>query len=197
MSIGGTAATVIGNTVSAVAGGYGGLFDADAPVHQAQLSFDDDAKLPGGTELLRPGLRADALVRIAPQSDDEAIRTICIKLPDVYGPGRDQDFLLASSMDGVPFHHATVPAARPGDRLYSSLWLYLAGLSPVLFGARMDGEAPGQLTFLMCGVLSRFRRVGTLTVNSGATADDADAGFVARNSGGGIRPLPPVLAYRG
>lgn len=197
MGIGGTAATIIGNTVSAVAGGVGGLFDADAPVQRAQLSFDDDADLPGGTDLLRPGSRVDALVRLAPQTDGEAIRTVCIKLPDVYGPGRDQDFLLASSADGVPFHHATLPAARADDRLYSSLWLYLAGVQPVLFGARMDGESPGGMTFLMCGVLSRFRRVGTLTVNAGATADDADAGFAARNSGGGIRPLPPVLAYRG
>jgi hypothetical protein len=196
MSFGGSVVAAIGSTVSGVAGGVGGLFEADAPVQSAHLVFDGDAKLPGGTELLRPGREVDALVRVAPQTGDEAIRTVCVKLPGVYGPGRDQDFLLASSADGVPFHHATLPAADPGDRLYSSLWLYLAGVQPVLFGARFDDGHPNLLHFLIAGVLSRFRKVGTITIDETARAD-AGAGFAARHSGGGIRALPPLLSYRG
>jgi hypothetical protein len=188
-----TASSVITSSLSAVAGGLGGLFDVHAPVRQAELVFDDDARLPGRTDLLLPGRRIAALVRIAPPDDEgEAIRTVCVKLPDVYGQGSDQDFLLASSADGVPFHHATVPAKRTDERLFSSLWLYLAGASPVLFGVRATDTG---FRFLISGVLGRFHAVGDLNV--GDPADIGSVRFDARNSGGGIRALPPVLFYRG
>ena len=187
-----TASSVITSSLSAVAGGVGGLFEGNAPVRQAVLAFDDDARLPGRTELLRAGRRAPALVRIAPDSEGDAIRTVCVKLPDLYGRGRDQDFLLASSADGVPFHHATAPAGRTDARLFSSLWLYLAGASPILFGVR---AADTGFRFLISGVLGRFHAVGTLEV--GDAAEVASVRFDARNSGGGIRPLPPVMFYRG
>ena len=195
VAIVGTASSVITSSLSAVAGGIGGLFAVDAPVRQAELVFDDDARLPGGTDLLLAGRRIPAVVRIAPatEAEAEAIRTVCVKLPDVYGPGRDQDFLLASSADGVPFHHATLPAKRTDQRLFSSLWLYLAGVSPVLFGVR---AADSGFRFLISGVVSRFHAVGDLVV--GDAADIASGvRFDARNSGGGIRPLPPVMFYRG
>lgn len=195
MAISDTASSIITSSLSAVAGGVGGLFDVDAPVRQAELVFDVETSLPGRTDLLQPGRRVDALVRVAPPGDGQAIRTVCVKLPDVYGPGRDQDFLLASSLDGVPFHHATVPATRTDERLFSSLWLYLAGVSPVLFGAKAaDGTDRAGFRFLLAGVLGRFRSVATLTV--GDPVDD-EVRFDARNSGGGIRPLPPVTFYRG
>ncbi|MEO3758618.1 hypothetical protein ABGB19_10095 [Mycobacterium sp. B14F4] len=188
-----TLSTVITSSLSAVAGGIGGLFALDAPVRQAELVFDDDARLPGGTDLLLAGRRLPAVVRIAPPTEGEAIRTVCVKLPDVYGPGRDQDFLLASSADGVPLHHATLPAKRTDERLFSSLWLYLAGVSPVLFGVRATDSG---FRFLISGVLGRFHAVGGLVV--GDAADIASGvRFDARNSGGGIRPLPPVMFYRG
>ena len=188
-----TASSIIGSSLSAVAGGVGGLFEADAPVRQGELVFDDDARLPGRTDLLLAGRRIPALVRIAPPTETEAVRTVCVKLPDVYGRGRDQDFLLASSADGVPFHHATLPARRTDERLFSSLWLYLAGVSPVLFGVRANGSG---FRFLLSGVLGRFHDVGDLVV--GGAADIASGvRFAASNSGGGIRPLPPVMFYRG
>jgi hypothetical protein len=187
-----TASSVITSSLSAVAGGAGGLFEVDAPVRQAELVFDDDARLPGRTELLSAGRRVRALVRIAPPGEGEAIRTVCVKLPDVYGRGNDQDFLMASSADGVPFHHAAVPAKSDDERLFSSLWLYLAGVSPILFGVRATDTG---LRFLISGVLGRFHPVGELTL--GNPADIGTVRFDARNSGGGIRPLPPVMFYRG
>lgn len=94
--------------------------------------FDDDARLPGRTELLQAGRRVPALIRIALDGEgrDEisAIRTVCVKLPGVYGPGRDQD----------------VPDLVVGD----------------------------------------VAEIGSVALD-------------ARNSGGGIRPLPPVMFYRG
>ncbi|MGK2881042.1 MAG: hypothetical protein ACSLE6_09695 [Mycobacterium sp.] len=187
-------ATAVSSTVSAAAGGVGGLFDGDGTVRTGELILDEDADLPGRTSLLKPGRRVDALVRVAPLTDASAIRTVCIKLPDLYGSGCDQDFLLASSADGVPFHHATLPAAQVGDRLYSSLWLYIAGVQPVLFGVRAVG--PHSFDFLLAGVLSRFARIGTLTLGAPPNTDPAMS-FSAANSGGGIRALPPAAFYRG
>ncbi len=138
-------------------------------------------------------------MRIAPVDDQPVARTVCIKLPNAYSPGADQDFLLASSGDGVPWHHAVLPAGAPGGRLYSSLWLYLAGVEPVTFGARFttDGiPGPGDsIEFLLSGLLSRFRRVGTLSLEREAPA--AHVTFAAANCGEGVRALPPTLLYRG
>ena len=170
----------------------GGPFPGSGPVRAAQLTIDADAQLPSGAKLLRNGLHHDALVRMTPVSDEATVRTLCIKVPDAYGNGRDQDLLLASSADGVPFHHLTLPATRVDSRLYSSLWIYLAGVRPVLFGARNTG-VDDEYEFLLSDVIGRFRRIGVLHL--GTPRDDADVAFAARNSGGGLRPLPPVSLY--
>lgn len=180
-------------TLAAAAGGVGGLFEQRGPVFAATLRIADGGRLPGGTSLLTPGERK-AFVRIAPDSAATVARTVCIKVPDAYGPGRDQDFLFATSGDGAPMHHAVVPTATAREGLYSSLWLYLAGLEPVTFGARFATD--DTLEFLIGGVLSRFRAVGTITLD-GDECTDAHIGFSANNCGNGIRALPPALLYRG
>lgn len=68
----------------------------------------------------------------------------------------------------MPFHHAALPATRTDERLFSSLWLYLAGVSPVLFGVR---AADSGFRFLISGVLGRFHAVGT---SSSATPRRSD-----------------------
>jgi hypothetical protein len=165
-----------------------------------------DAQAPGASRIFRTGTPAEAVVRFAAAESvandrRSLVRTACIKLPDYHGPQRDQDFLLASSADGIPFHHAVLPAAGPGDRLYSSLWLYLAGVEPVVFGLRsdklsnLDEVGPGdRFSFLTAGMLSRFAVAGTLDI--GDEISDTTVQFAARNSGGGLRPLPPALFYR-
>lgn len=188
-----SALTTVRSTLAGVLGASGGPFDNSGPVRLAQLTIDADARVPSGTKLLQSGRHFDALVRTAAADADEAtVRTLCIKVRDAYGSGRDQDFLLASSADGVPFHHLTLPAATESERLYSSLWIYLAGLRPVLFGARATGV--DEYEFLLSDVIGRFRRIGVLHL--GTPEDDGrDIEFAARNSGGGLRPLPPVSLY--
>ncbi|PRC54402.1 hypothetical protein C6A85_48945, partial [Mycobacterium sp. ITM-2017-0098] len=68
-------------------------------------------------------------------------RWLNVKIPDAHGPDKDQDFLLASSGDGAPMHHAVLPS-DPVAAPYSSLWLYLAGLQPLLFGVRPPVTGP-------------------------------------------------------
>ena len=182
----------VAGTLSAAAGDIGGLFEQEGPVFAATFSITDDERLPGGTSLLTPGDRK-ALVRIAPITTHTVPRTLCIKIPDAYGRGRDQDFLLATSGDGAPMHHAVLPTAAAADRLYSSLWLYLAGFEPVTFGARFTAE--DTLEFLVSGVLSKFRPIGTITL--GDECAGAHVAFSADNYGNGIRALPPAMLYRG
>ncbi len=186
-------------TLSAVLGGVGGLFESGGPAYHASLVIDADADVPGGADLLAPGSRVDAIVRTSSATE---FRTVCIKIPDAYGPGRDQDLFLASSADGIPFHHAVLPAAKVDSRLYSSLWLYLAGFEPVVFGLRAAAVSQStEMTtgdgfdFLISSAVGRFRRVGTLTVDD--QFNGAATTFAGSNTGGGLRALPPALFYRG
>ncbi|WP_422746598.1 hypothetical protein ACN27E_03395 [Mycobacterium sp. WMMD1722] len=190
------------STVSGALGDPLGVFAEPGPVYEADVTFDDDAPLPGMTHLLRQGRRYTTFVRVAPTRADAAVRTVCVKFPDAYGPGRDQDFLLASSGDGAPLHHVAWPSERADEQLYSSLWLYLAGVRPVVFGASAPaGAQPGvlgrgdHLDFLIGGVVGRFRRVGDIQL--GSEIQHASVGFAASHTGGGLRPLPPALFYRG
>jgi hypothetical protein len=198
--------TAVTSTLSGLAGGVGvlgdGLFTAPGPTFRARLTIDPDTRAPGVTRVLRPNAAISAVVRFgSAQTRGSAVRTACIKLPDYHSPNRDQDFLLASSADGIPFHHAVLPAATPGEPIYSSLWLYLSGLAPVVFGLRAvqlandDQVARGdRFSFLAAGAVTRFMPAGTLDI--GDEMDDETVEFAARNSGGGLRPLPPALFYR-
>lgn len=197
-----TLPSVVRSTVSGALGDPLRVFAEPGPVYEADVTFDDEARLPGLTQLLRAGRRYTTYVRIAPISSDAVVRTVCVKFPDAYGPGSDQDFLFASSGDGAPLHHFTFPRSRADDQLYSSLWLYLAGVRPVVFGASAPaGSTTGalgrgdRLDFLVGGVVGRFKRVGG--IHLGSEIPQASVSFAASNSGGGLRPLPPALFYRG
>lgn len=199
MGISQFASSSIRSTVSAVLGGIGGLFEGDGRVYRATLGIDLTADVPGNTQLLTPGSRVDVLVKM---STVTGFRTVCIKIPDAYGPARDQDLLLASSADGIPFHHAVLPAANVDSRLYSSLWLYLAGIEPVVFGLRAeevaqstDLTAGDRFSFLISSAVGRFRAVGTLVIDG--ESDDSATTFAGSSTGGGLRALPPALFYRG
>jgi hypothetical protein len=194
--------TAVEATVSGLVGGINplgtGLFTRPGTTFHATLTIDAQSQAPCASRIFRTDTPIDAMVRFS----SGQVRTACIKLPDYHGPHRDQDFLLASSADGIPFHHAALPAAGPGDRIYSSLWLYLCGVEPVVFGLRAEtlsddsAVGPGdRFTFLTAGMLSRFDDAGTLAI--GDEIPDGTAQFAARNSGGGLRPLPPALFYRG
>lgn len=193
MTIVGTAWSVIGSSLSTVAGGLGGLFELDAPVRRAELIFDDDARLPGRTDLLIPGRRAPALVHIPPDGDNEgdAIRTVCVELPEVYGQGRAQDSLLASSADGVPFHHVGAGQAHRRAAVLLAVALPRRRLTGALrlAGHRQRITVPDQ------------RRARTLPSRGDIAAGDAaeigSVQFDARNGGGEIRPLPAVMFCSG
>ena len=193
-----SAAGAIRATVGAVAGQWGDAPADGTTTFGAVLTIDVDASVPGGVPLLQPGTTHRAVVQVGPDRPGSEPRWLNVKIPDAYAPGQDQDFLLASSGDGAPMHHAVLPS-DPVAPLYSSLWLYLAGLSPLLFGVRppVTGPAvrfgPGdELNFMVSPPVGRFRRVAVLTLTEQI---DRPIRFSGRSSGGNIRPLPPVNFY--
>lgn len=192
-----TGARAVRDTATAAVGFAGEVFGADGEYFTATLTIDDAAAVPA-VEVLRPGATHNAIVQAGPDDRGQAARKLCISLRDIYGPGRSQDFLLASSADGAPLHHAVMPS-DPVAPLYSSLWLYLVGLQPVLFGARprTTGRdlrfAPGsELSFLVSAPVGRFRPIGTLTLTG---PFHGTVRFAGSHSGGNLRPLPPVAFY--
>jgi hypothetical protein len=185
-------------TAGALLGWPGDLFGADGETFSATLTIDDDARVPGSVDLLRPGTAHRAIVQCGPERRDSAVRKLCLKIPDAHGAGRDQDFLMASSGDGAPLHHAALPTDSVAA-LYSSLWLYLAGLQPVLFGALASTTGRDlrfglgdELSFAISPPVGQFRRIGALTLTG---PHDGAVRFVGRNCGGNIWPLPPVAFY--
>ena len=192
-----TGVRVVRDTATAAIGFAQDLFRSDGEYFAATLTIDATAAVPA-VEALRPGAMHEAVVQVGPDDRGLAARKLCISLPDVYGRGRDQDFLLASSGDGAPMHHAVLPT-DPVAPLYSSLWLYLAGLQPILFGARPETTGPdvrfaagSEISFMISGPVGRFRRIGTLMLTG---PHSGTVRFAGSHSGGGIRPLPPVALY--
>ena len=89
--------------------------------------------------------------------------------------------------------------ADPVAPLYSSLWLYLVGFTPLLFGVRPPTTGPDvrfgtgdRLSFQVSAPVGQFRPVGEVTLGA---PHDGPVRYSARHSGGGIRALPPVSFY--
>lgn len=185
-------------TAGAVVGRLGESATGTVTTFGAVLTIDEDASVPSGVSLLQPGASHRAVVQVGPDRPGREPRRLSVKIPDAYAPGKDQDFLLSSSGDGAPLHHAVVPS-DPVATLYSSLWLYLVGVQPLLFGVRPPTTGPDvrfgtgdDLAFLVSPAVGRFRRIATLTLDEQL---DARVDFSGSSSGGNIRPLPPVNFY--
>jgi hypothetical protein len=113
-------------------------------VHPHGIGFDGVLTLQAGPGLdLMPGLgprrSVPAVVRLSrsfgfprPLPD---LLGVAVKLPDLHGPGRDQDFLLVSALDGRLSKYVPAPASRYSWRAYSSLLPYRSDGRIVLPGA--------------------------------------------------------------
>jgi hypothetical protein len=131
-----------------------------------------------------------------------------IRIPDAYGLGAHQDFLLVTSVDLPVLHHVFLPAADVQDRPYSSSLPYRAGDQLLLVGALPDRSSPrpegndeldrlaraaatGRLRFRL-GVApleGRFRAVATLHVEARMDRGLDALRFDPFNTGGGLEPV--------
>jgi hypothetical protein len=97
----------------------GKSFHPDGVVYEARVEIVGAPGAPQGAELLsQPGdhravarfSRAVGVPRPIPD-----LLGLSIRLPDVYGPGRHQDFLLVTSADYPLLHHIFLPPSTPSS----------------------------------------------------------------------------------
>ena len=192
--------------------------------YKAGLAIDGS---PGGAADWLPGARLfaagashPALVRFSrgaglPQPVPDVLG-IAIKLPAAYGPGRDQDFLLATSGRGRLSRHLLLPARSFWARQFSSVLLYSVGGAPAVVGA-VPAAAPvrsadgtdladlcatadaGELRYRLtiAPALGRSRPVAELRI--GARLGDEEAAalrFDPGNTGEGLELTGPFNGLR-
>lgn len=141
---------------------------------------------------------------------------IAVRLTDVHGPGRHQDFLLATGAGPPGLRHLLLPGL--GGFLaqsFSSLLLYRIGGQLRLVGAQPSGRRPardggalpqliraarrGDLSFrlALASPASRWSAVGDLEVGRRLPHAESEAlAFTPWNTGGGIAPTGPFMGIR-
>jgi hypothetical protein len=153
-------------------------------------------------EIFVDGFAHHALVRLSrglgvpPPLPD--VFGLALRLPDVYGPGGHQDFLLASSGEGVASRRFLRPTFGARTGMYSSLLPYEVGGGRLLVGARRAGEAADVFDLLVARPRGRWRLAARLTLTG--RFDDVMARelrFDPWNSGGGLVPAGVVNRIRG
>jgi hypothetical protein len=195
--------------VSAVRGGK--AVHPDGVSYRARLAMDGAAHAPAASELLSTPAERPAIVRVSrslglprPLPD---LLGMSIRVPDAYGPGRHQDFLLVTSIDLPVLHHVFLPAADAQQRPFSSSLPYRAGDRTFLIGIVPDPSSPrlggddefdrlaraaatGSLRFQLAvaPLEGRFRRVGVLHLESLLPPSLDALRFNPFNTGGGLEP---------
>jgi hypothetical protein len=141
---------------------------------------------------------------------------LALRIVDVHGAGRHQDFLLVTSVDAPLLHHLLLPGTAGFlGQSYSSVLPYRVGGKLRLVGAQPAGHAAsagrgtlgevveaadrGDLRFrlALASLTGRWSAVGELEV--GAVLPDQqteELAFTPWNTGGGIRPAGPFMGVR-
>ncbi len=192
-------------------------------LHPSGVAFAATLEVPGPTapelELFDETSRRPAFVRFSrgfglPDPLPE-ILSLAIKIPDAYGPGRDQDFLLTAS-GGAPVLRHTFAAGRSHlHRSYSSVIPFTAAGRRVVFGAfpsprasRRPGDldelravaARGELTLdlRMAGLLGPWQDLARVRVGRPLqNAQERTLGFNSDTTGGGIEAAGAINRVRG
>ncbi len=210
----------------AAAGMFGSLARGlgTRPLHPVGIAFQGewvlDAPSLAGIELFdRPG-RRPALVRFSrgfglPEPLPE-ILSLAVKVPDAYGPGRDQDVLMTATGDRPVLRHAFAIGFSHLTCTYSTVFPFSIGGRRMLLGAvpqarrrvpdagdlgELDAVAARgdlALDLRVATVGGPWRRVARVELGRRLDADaERDLRFNSDNAGGGIAPIGFVNAIRG
>src|SRR5215210_362299 len=100
-------------------------------VYEATLTISGGSAAPAAAALLREPAEHQAVVRFSrslglPDAVPDLFG-IAVRLPDVHGPGRHQDFLTVTSVDAPVLHHIFVPVSDAQQAVYTSSLPYRAG----------------------------------------------------------------------
>lgn len=195
------------------------------PVHPRGVVFDgsltvadEDIWLSSAALFASPGVHR-AIVRFSrslglPRPFPDLLG-MSLRVPDAYGEGHHQDFLMVTSIDAPLLHHALVPARDVQQRPYSSSFPYRVGGRSIVLGAlprsgaqRPDGRSEldraidaaraGELIFDLaaCGLWGRFRRVAELSIGDPLEAPADALRFNPWNTGGGLEPVGALNQLR-
>lgn len=175
--------------------------------HPSGTGYDATLTVTSGWEgvpALARGSEHRAIVRLSravglPEPLPDALG-IGLRLPDVYGAGRHQDFLLVTSSRGPVLQHLLLPGVHSGQP-YSSLLLYRIGGDIRLVGALPDGERAFKLA--VAPLRGGWQPIGDLRLGRKLPGEYSDQlAFNPWNAGEGITPVGPLMglrraAYRG
>jgi hypothetical protein len=200
------------------------IFHPDGVGYTAMLRVDRPHAYPGVPLLERPGEHA-ALIRFSrgaglPEPLPDVLG-LALRLVDLHGPERHQDFLLATSADGPLVHHLLLPGVGGFfGQSFSSLLLYRLGGRVRVVGARATAPFPGgraglpdlvaaadggnlRYQLALAPLARRWTGIGELIVGDRIPDSQTERlKFDPWNTGGGIRPVGPLMglrrpAYRG
>ncbi len=210
----------------AAAGMFGSLARGlgTRPLHPVGIAFRaewvlDAPSLPGVEVFDTPG-RRPALVRFSrgfglPEPLPE-ILSVAVKVPDAYGPGRDQDVLMTATGERPVLRHAFAVGFSHLRCTYSTVFPFAVGGHRMLLGAvpvagrrapdagdlgELDAVAArGDLALELRGatLAGPWRALARIELGSRLDADaERELRFNSDNAGGGIAPVGFVNAVRG
>jgi hypothetical protein len=202
----------LGAVMAAIAGvRRGKAFHPHGVVHDARLAIFGAPAAPRDVPLLAEPGEHRALVRFSraiglprPLPD---LLGLSVRLPDIYGASRHQDFLLVTSADYPLLHHIFLPAGDVQERPYTSALPYRSANDLFLVGALPQPDSPrpgggdeldrlyaaastGRLSyqFAVAPMAGRFRAVGELHIGERLGSELDALRFNPWNTGGGMRP---------
>ena len=175
------------------------VFHPDGELREATLRVTGAALGSDSAEIFAPGAEHELVVRRSralglPRALPD-ILGLAMRFPDAYGPGRDQDFLLASSLDLPVGQFLLVPTWMRAELPYSSLFPYRVGGRLRLLGALPAGDNLYRLA--LARPLRRFQPFAELRLGDELARPASQATrFDPWNSGGGLVPAGLLQATR-
>lgn len=176
------------------------VFHPVGSAHEATVMFDADMAVDA--ELFRrPGLHR-AVVRLSrglglPDFLPDVLG-LAVKVPDAYGPGRDQDFLFATSGRSPAARHLLVPTRDVRARPYSTvLFFRLGGDELFVLGAFPEDGEPLRFRLAAARATGDWLPLGRVEVGAEFPDEVSEClRFNPGNTGGGIAPAGPLNRLR-
>jgi hypothetical protein len=189
----------------------GKAFHPDGVVYDARLAIAGDPAAPQAAQLLSRPAEHRAIVRFSravglPRPIPDLLG-MSLRVPDAYGTGRHQDFLLVTSADYPLLHHIFLPARDGQQRPYTSSLPYRAKDDLFLVGAVAQPSSPrphgrseferleaaastGRLAFdiAVARISGRFQPVGSLHIGRRLGHELDALRFNPWNTGGRMEP---------